>query len=122
MKIYEDYSSTYDDAIDHYWDLKKFSTESDDTAAFIGWAYMDKISDHIDTIRKYQNAVYFNTEHPCVFQGTDESSIALSSDSNKLFNKIIFPLIYSMYVSQRSKKCMMLCIGVEYIMLTILIF
>ena len=95
MKIYEDYSSTYDDAIDHYWDLKKFSTESDDTAAFIGWAYMDKISDHIDTIRKYQNAVYFNTEHPCVFQGTDESSIALSSDSNKLFNKIFTQCPYT---------------------------
>lgn len=88
MKIYEDPSATYPDAIDHYHNFKEFCTEDKEVAFFAGWAYMDNYRSHQSEIEKYQTTAFFNTEHPCVFQGTDENMTALSADSNKIFNKI----------------------------------
>ncbi len=88
MKIYEDRSSTYADAIDHYWDLSEFCTGDKEKAFFAGWAYMDKYSAHKEEIAKYKFSSFYNTEHPCVFTTKDENMISLSSDSNKIFDKI----------------------------------
>jgi hypothetical protein len=95
MKVYEDHSSTYSDAIDYYWNLDKYSIEDGENAAFIGWAYMDNPTRHMSTIAQYKNRVYFNTEHPCVFQSTDADSIALSMDSHKVFNKVFTQCPYT---------------------------
>jgi hypothetical protein len=59
MKVYEDHSSTYSDAIDYYWNLDKYSIEDGENAAFIGWAYMDNLTRHMSTIAQYKNRVYF---------------------------------------------------------------
>lgn len=95
MKIYEDPSATYSDAIDHYWNFKNFSKDDENNAAFIGWAYMDNLARHMSTLSQYKNRIYFNTEQPCVFQGTDPHSITLTSDTNNYFNKIFTQCPYT---------------------------
>ena len=88
MKIYEDYSSTYPDALNHYWNFKKFSDDHSPNAIFFGWAYMDHLPRHINTIRQYEKKVYLNTEQPCSFQSGNEKQISLSLDSDKNFSKV----------------------------------
>ena len=88
MKIYEDYSSTYPDALNYYWNFKKFSNDDSSDAVFFGWAYMDHLSHYIDTIRQYEKKIYLNTEQPCSFQTGDEKQISLSLDSGKNFSKV----------------------------------
>ncbi len=88
MKIYEDYSSTYPDALNHYWNLSKHSEEDSNNALFMGWAYMDNLARHMSTIIQYKNRVYLNNEHPCLLQTSDPNSISLSMDSNKVFNTV----------------------------------
>jgi len=95
MKIYENCGSTYSDALDHYWNLNEFCTGDKENALFAGWAYMDNYSLYEEQIKKYKNPVFFNTEHCCVFQGSDPNMIALSADSNNLFNKIFTACLFT---------------------------
>lgn len=88
MKIYEDYSSTYPDALNHYWNLSKYSDEDPKNALFMGWAYMDNLARHMSTIAKYKKRIYLNNEHPCLLQTSDLNAISLSMDSNNIFNTV----------------------------------
>jgi hypothetical protein len=95
MKIYENWNSTYSDAINHYWKFSNFSNNDDKNAIFFGWTFMENFDHYQREIGKYQNRLYWNSEHPCVLQTRDERLISLSVDSHKIFNKVFTPCPYT---------------------------
>lgn len=88
MKIYENYSATYPDALNHYWNFSKFSDDDLSSAMFFGWAYMDNLSSHLSDISSHDNRIYLNNEQPCALQTTDQRAISSSLDSDKIFNTV----------------------------------
>lgn len=88
MKIHENWNSTYPDALNHYWKFSKLSDDDKKNALFFGWAVMENIDSYLSSIKEYENRIYFNNEQPCVLQTRDEHLISLSTDSNKIFNKV----------------------------------
>ena len=88
MKIHENWNSTYPDALNHYWKFSNLSVDDKKSALFFGWAIMENLDSYLSSIEKYENRFYFNNEHPCVLQSTDERLISLSMDSNRVFSNV----------------------------------
>jgi len=86
MKIIEDWSSTYGDTINHYWDFESFSQDDGKNVFFLGLTTSS--DDYKEKYKNYQNRMFFNTEHPCAFYDTDTQIIIRSANLDSYYTKI----------------------------------
>ena len=89
MLVVEDWSSTYPDAVNQYWNLTDFSEDDGKNVVFFGWATAyDRAAYYREKYQHYENKMFFNSEHPCAFYSGDQMQVMLSANADRYFDKV----------------------------------
>jgi hypothetical protein len=106
--IVEDWGATYPSTINHRWKFTEdFSEDDGKNVLFCGWGTVYGTNAYKEKYAHYENRMFFNTEQPCAFQGTDLEA-ALSANLDSYFTRIFTQDPYSAEwlnkIQQRDEK------------------
>ena len=92
MIFIEDYDGCYGDALERYYNFKKYSSD-DGNVFFHGMGCIEKTV-HKERHSDFNKKIFWNLEQPCAWQG-DERTKNISSNSDGYFDKIFTICPYS---------------------------
>tara|TARA_Y100000310_G_C20626212_1_gene786036 strand:- start:117 stop:1079 length:963 start_codon:yes stop_codon:yes gene_type:complete len=88
MLIIEDFSSGYNDPLEHYWNFKGLESLNDQTVFLNGWAIVENSHHYKEKYKHYKNKFFLEPCQPCIFQSTDKHLIGESSNIDNYFDKV----------------------------------
>ena len=92
MIFIEDYDGCYGDALERYYNFKKYSSD-DGNVFFHGMECVEKTA-HKERYSDFNKKIFWNLEQPCAWQG-DERIKNISSNADGYFDKIFTICPYS---------------------------